>query len=362
MKTKQYDMIEKTVFIALHFKKTTGNKKMNPSDLGIDASQLPPEQVAKLGHVYTINPEDLRPFTKIARRAERLCDTSGLKLGGNSWAIPMSNMDSFCQKLNDIIIEYNQEVDNFLSTFDVKAKNWQNSISDQKWASVIRNACPTREQLQTKFRADYDIYQLNCEPLNGMQEKSLDKQGDRLRNGLFSDIIDNCDAIMNDWSQKSEITQSSLTKLRNLRDKIESLSFIDTRYLKVRDKINEFLRELPQTGKLRGDHFIKISGLVSTLSNKKLLEQFLSSPDDTIQLNGFIPPALRDSISSSSTFDIPDLSVNTNQVTTNQRDNNDGASIETTIDTTIQTTTIDQGEKDTDSTSAAAAASSSWFF
>ena len=59
----------------------SGRHTITESDLGLPPGTLPPEDVASIGSLITVDKEVLRPFNSVRTATKRLCESKGVRVG-----------------------------------------------------------------------------------------------------------------------------------------------------------------------------------------------------------------------------------------------------------------------------------------
>lgn len=278
--TKTISIIEKTALVNLRFAKTTGRKKLQPSDLGLTENQLPPEQIATLGAKSTINPEKLKVFDTLKRRADRLCQVNGIKLSAQTYAIPEVKIVKFCESMDKIISDYENEVGIFISHYDQMVTDWIDviSVENPSWGEKIKNAASTSESLKGKFFADYEIYQLNTDAKTMAQEITLNKQSQRISTGMSQTVYDELKVVFDLFQQdqiKGVKAKNVMTALKKVQDRVDSLTFIDANFFEVSKLLKKATAFIPVSGLLTTTDMMNISGALHVINTPDLLTAVL---------------------------------------------------------------------------------------
>ncbi|HIF9538181.1 TPA: DUF3150 domain-containing protein [Photobacterium damselae] len=283
---KSIEIIKKTALITLRFAKTSGRKKLQPNDLGLSESQLPPDQIASLGSKTTINPKSLNVFDKLKRRADRYCETIGVKLSAQTYAIPESKIVEVCTCLDSITNDYRAAVSDFVKHYDLMIDEWVSEITKENpaWGERIKNAASTSEMIKNKFYADYDIYQLNTEINTDAQALTLSKQGSSIATGLQKSVYSAIDEFMNNLTTGKVRSSSAISTLEKIKDKVDSMAFINTKYLKVAQVIDSAKNTLPATGYLNSDDIVKVSGILHVINTPDLLKA-VTADNENVEIN-----------------------------------------------------------------------------
>ena len=103
----------------------TARKKLKPEML---EGKIPPARLASLGSMRVIDPEKLKPFEKVKRRAIKVLEDYGIKfLGG--YAIPQEKIQRVVDELEALKNQFYDLKKNFIPNYD----RWVNEWVQQEW-------------------------------------------------------------------------------------------------------------------------------------------------------------------------------------------------------------------------------------
>lgn len=242
----------------------SGRKKLKPTD--IEASRLPPAQLASLGSKRTISGEALRPGEMYKKRLERICETNGVRfLGG--YAIPLAKAETVAKELNQVIGEASAWANNFLSNYDKEVEDWAKQFPE--WEKAIREAITPVDVVRTRISFGYQMFQVTGVGNSTTDTNSgLEQAAGGLASQLFNEIAKEAQAVWeNSMVGRTEANRRILRPLRAMQEKMDSLSFLDPRVAPVVDRIKQGIDSLPKTGPIAGNDLNIIGGLLFFLSD-----------------------------------------------------------------------------------------------
>ncbi len=276
--------LDRIICIGLDVSIWSGRKKLAIEDTGVnDPSELPPAEIASLGNKKVINPEDLRIFHTLKKRAERHLDDTGLRfLGG--WGIPDEKFDEAAIILDGLKAEFQKEADAFESRFDTAVQSW--AEQHPAWAHIILDAQESREKVRSKFRFSWIPYRVSgvrdSEPIKDSDNAAMDKgeQEDEpeplieelqnLGNRLFTEIADSAQGAWEKTFQgRDSVTRRALSPIKKMLEKLKGLAFVDPKVVPICECITSVLNGLPKTGKIEGRDLMALHGLLFILSNSE---------------------------------------------------------------------------------------------
>jgi hypothetical protein len=251
----------------------TSSKKLRPEDLVLaDGSKLPPEDLANLGTKKTIDPDRLKEFNRIKKEAERICLQSGTRfLGG--FANPRDEIPRITQELDDLSKTFYAARDQLLATYNEDTEEW--IARHAEFGDAIRRAIEPVESVAAKLRFDYVVFRVTV-PQSDVAlldstpaaVDSLTRRTGSMSEQLFHEIAQEASQLIDrSFVGKDTVTGRSLSAFRRMRDKLDSLGFLDHRCMPVVDKIDVVLDALPKQGPYNGVAFNSLFTLGLLLSD-----------------------------------------------------------------------------------------------
>ncbi|WP_020563030.1 DUF3150 domain-containing protein [Methylosarcina fibrata] len=251
----------------------TSSKKLRPEDLVLaDGSKLPPEDLAYLGTKKTIDPDKLKEFNRIKKEAERICLQSGTRfLGG--FANPRDEIPRITQELDDLSKTFYEARDQLLATYHEDTEEWV--ARHAEFGDAIRRAIEPVESVASKLRFDYVVFRVTVPQSDAVLPNatpaavdSLQRRTNSMSDQLFHEIAQEASQLIDrSFVGKDTVTGRSLNAFRRMRDKLDSLGFLDHRCMPVVDKIDVVLNALPKQGPYNGVAFNSLFTLGLLLSD-----------------------------------------------------------------------------------------------
>ncbi|MDO9104707.1 MAG: DUF3150 domain-containing protein, partial [Methylovulum sp.] len=164
-------ILDQLQVVKLNIKLWTSSKKLRPEDLQLaDGSKLPPEELASLGTKKTVDPTQLKEFTRIKKEAERICLEAGTRFIGG-FANPTDEIPRIVKALDDLSGQFNEERERFLSIYATITDEWVRRHPG--FADAIRRAIEPVGSVKQKLVFDYMIFRVT-KPEGGLGD-SLDR-------------------------------------------------------------------------------------------------------------------------------------------------------------------------------------------
>lgn len=239
-----------------------GRKQLKPEDLlNVDASQIPPEKLASLGSKKICDPKYISKLESFRGRAENVLKKAGFRFVAGH-GIPASRAQEIRNSLDELQTEFNQIRSEFLASYDSIVDQWVRDNRD--WASIIRKAVVPRDVVAGRISFDYQVFRI-AKPADSDED-------DIIEDGAYGAILRDVEKRAGEyWSQslkgKASVTQRAKFPFREIRDKIQGLSFIDTRIDPLVNLIDETLDSLPKTGDIEDGPLRELSNMALILSD-----------------------------------------------------------------------------------------------
>lgn len=269
----------------------TSSKKLRPEDLVLaNGSKLPPEDLAYLGTKKTIDPEKLKEFNRIKKEAERICLQYGTRfLGG--FANRRDEITGITQKLDELSRTFYEAKNQFLSNYHQDIEDW--IAQHTEFGDAIRRAIEPVDSVAAKLHFDYVIFRVTTpqpDTANASSTSavdSLDRKTNSMSDQLFHEIAQDASQLIDrSFVGKDTITGRALNTFRRMRDKLDSLGFLDHRCMPVVDKIDQVLDALPLQGPYNGVAFSSLFSLGMLLSDPDKIKRHGSG---LLQLSSLVP-------------------------------------------------------------------------
>ncbi|GAD91340.1 hypothetical protein VHA01S_085_00170 [Vibrio halioticoli NBRC 102217] len=267
-------ILSDVIAVQLNFSIWTGRKKLADSDLSI-AGERPPKEVVNLGSKHTTDPKALNVFSTLKRQAERLCLSVGIPfLGG--YAIPTDQADSIAKKLAVIVEQFETEKANYLLRHDSIQDDWIGKFP--AYESILRKALTPTEEVEKRITATYSMFQVqSAHNVITEADTGLDNQVDGLTQTLDEDILKNSRQLLKSLTGAIHPNQTNVRGLKSLREKIDGLAFLDSRFNTLVSEIQAIEAQMPSSGKLEITDVNILSGLLYRMSDENKLAALMSS-------------------------------------------------------------------------------------
>lgn len=276
MSTTNLKPTEKLALIALDFDIWSGQSRLKEEDVILgDGGEIPPSELASLGSKRICDPKKLRSFGKLKTRARRvILDYGRPFLGG--FAIPRSKVDEVNARLGAIKMEFYDEVEEFSRDYEVNLELWLKEVPD-RYHIAVRRSSLTGAEVRNRFDLDYQI--VNIVAASEEDEQRMEKRVSSLGSALLEEVVERAQDFASEYLVGDRDAVASTTKktLIKLRDKVAGLQFLDGKFGKIVDLLDEAIKAYPEKGALRDIQFTTVLSIILILSDRKKVKDFMSS-------------------------------------------------------------------------------------
>lgn len=284
----------------------SGRHTITESDLGLPPGTLPPEDVASIGSLITVDKEVLRPFNAIRSATKRLCESKGVRVGMGT-AVPGPELQATMAALEKLKDEFYEAKRSFLADFlrhlDERAE------SHPQYASLIKARAPSFDYVDRRMHYDIDVYKLavpNADPNSTVLSRTLARQGNDIGSRLFEETAEFVkDAYERTMKDSGTVVRRNLAPFRDsLLPKLRSFQLLDSRCRPAADLLEQMLtqaehvlNQIPrgQERGLAGSDYDQFMGVFRVFLSADLLEAHVaahrsSTPTLTAMPTPSLPP------------------------------------------------------------------------
>lgn len=274
MKTQSLDVIaDQIVFVNLDITNWSGKKTLTPEDLGLQRSQLPPETLVSLGDKQLIDPAALREFSTIRSAARRHCLAVGTRFMGG-YIVPVSKAKELMAQLDGLKQQYEAKRTAFLDRFDTLVSNWT-SQQPPEWQRLIREALVPSTYVGERLSfAAQAVSLCTPDPEVTVQHGLHDAIGG-LSGQLFHEIaLVAREALEKSFEGRTEVTRRALSPFKAMREKLDGLSFIDSRIGPIVQVLDRLLAGIPAKQAITGAALHSLVGFLEKAAQPERLRAY----------------------------------------------------------------------------------------
>lgn len=244
---------------------------------------LPPESLATLGSIKIADPDDLTPFMRLKRAAEKLLLANGLPLLGTV-GIPEAKLNRTYAELTKLKAEFDGLRQQLHRDYDTRVFEWRSKAENEEWAHLITDI-PTPEYVAGRLAFGFHLCRVSAPSADDASPINAEygRQVTGLKGELFADAAREARVLMERYltgkdnsgtvRPRDKITQKTLGPLRRVAEKLRSFSFLDPTVLPMAEVVEHCLSLLPKEGPIEGPCLVHIWSLARTLANEKAAEE-----------------------------------------------------------------------------------------
>lgn len=261
------EILNKTICVNLDVHIWQGRRSLKATDL--ESIGLPPEELASLGSKKVSDPQDLKIFSTLKRKAERACSKQSVRFL-KGYATSLEVATELEKQLLSIQNEFEQAKIDFISQYEQKVSDWVNQFPD--WKHKLESAVVPKSIVETRFAFDFQLYQIKPSQDN---VAGLDKVATGLGSQLFKEIAQEA----KDLYERSILGMDKVSRrvvtgsINNLLSKLDTLEYMSPKCRPIINTVNTLLSGLPATGSIDGIHLIAVKSVVDLLSDEEKMMQ-----------------------------------------------------------------------------------------
>lgn len=260
----------------LNFSIWTGRKILDNDDLSL-SGEVPPREIINLGSKHTTDPKALKVFSTLKRRAERgPCLRVGIPFMGG-YAIPSDKADKLAKDLANIVDEYEQEKQAYLLKHTSIQDEWISKFP--LYERILRKALTPVDVVEKRIQASFSMFRISSTDVVTSVDTGLHNEVESLVDSLDADILKTANKLAESLSKALHPNQTNVNGLKSLREKVEGLAFLNSRFSKLVAEIKKVEAAMPVAGKLSTNDANVMSGLLYRMAEPDRLAALMSNID-----------------------------------------------------------------------------------
>lgn len=255
----------------------SGARHLKKTDLfKVKLDDLPPDAMATMGSMKVFDPAALNIFNAIKRRAERACQTHGIKfLGG--FALPNDRLATAADEIKKLMDEFNTERTKFLDEYENGMDKWASSFPE--WETIIRRNAVPRSIVENRLSFDFQVFHITS---SNMDKGGVERVTGGLGRQLLKEIAQDARQLLeNSYIGKDRVTHKAVNPIWDLQEKIDGLSFVSPLALPISRRIKATMDQMPKKGGIDGTLLDAAIGLLYILSSEeRMADLATTTPPD----------------------------------------------------------------------------------
>lgn len=255
----------------------SGQTRLSPADfkLGV-GGEIPSDKVAQLGSKKICDPAKLKGFGRLKTETRRLLLRYGMPFM-NGFAVPASRAEFICKALNKIQQEFEQLKRIFINGYHDAVEEWV--IENPEYEAAIRAGTLPRSTVEKRIGFEYQVFMIQPTG-DDATGKSLTKKVEGLAGDLLDEVVDEAGKFFSkNLSGRQECGTGTRATLRNLRDKIDGLSFLNSSFVPLVGLLDQTLRGYQQHAEgriIRAPFFYQVVAATLIMSDRKRIEEYVN--------------------------------------------------------------------------------------
>lgn len=266
----------------------SGQTKLEDVDLDLEEEYN--ADVVKIGNKRLISRDALKPFDRIKSATRRQLLRRGVPfLSG--YAVPVEQLDDVVEEVESLKKEFDDARAEFLSTYHAHIEQWvAQNPEDEK---IIRRGTLPVEAVEKRFQFVWDAFHVQTvdnDAAVGRLEATAGQLGDKLVNSIQEMARQFWDRNLRG---RAMVGTSCQATLREMRRKLESLAFLDSRCKPLIALLDRVIAQSERAESRTGRNFVDpfFSQLVASvliLADTKRMNEYLDGYEEELA-NAAVP-------------------------------------------------------------------------
>lgn len=271
------NILKQLCIIQADFDIWSGKSRLAPEDLKLGiGGEIPSEKIAQLGTKRLCAPERLRGFYRLKSETRRTLESIGMPFM-NGFAIPASRLPEVADRLVNVEKEFKLLKDEFLLTYKQAVDEW--CIHNPEFEKAVRAGAPAQEVIDRRIGFEFQVFHIAPSNMEGQLGDRLNVKVSGLSDELINDLTNEAEKFYEErLAGKVECGITTRMTLRNMRDKLDGLSFLNKKaepLVKLIDELIEGYTKYAISRKVVAPFFHQLTSTVLILSSKTRIEQYL---------------------------------------------------------------------------------------
>lgn len=234
--------------------------------------------------------EPLNFVNKSKQQISRSLNAYGVRWGDMT-IVPLARLDELQQEIENIQLEWQQDLDAMLLDFDNLVSQWQRDNLDV--ADIMRRYTMDK----TEFGGRFKLKMLPPVAFKPLIDKEDDEAAEELANSMLDNLYEEVAKMANDVYERSFFIKDSKghkvprtranrrikDSFKTLIQKLGGLSFLDSNIEKVITETERVLNSMPKTGWIENNDLTALAHWTCVMSNAETLKNHAN--DDLVDYN-----------------------------------------------------------------------------
>lgn len=268
--------LESLCVIHVDFDIWSGQTRLSPADLKLgEGGEIPPEKVAQLGSKKICDPAKLKGFNRLKTETRRLLLSYGMPFM-NGFAVPSSKADEICDKLNSVSGEFEALKQTFINGYNAAVEEW--ITENPEYETAIRAGALPRSAVEKRIGFEYQVFMIQPISDDDPTAQNLNRKVESLGRDLLDEVTEEAVKFFSkNLSGRESCGVTTRITLKNIRDKVDGLSFLNSTFIPLVNLLDETLRGYEQHAQgrvIQAPFFYQVVAAVLIMSDRKRIEEY----------------------------------------------------------------------------------------
>ncbi|HRP04370.1 MAG TPA: DUF3150 domain-containing protein [Opitutaceae bacterium] len=223
-------MYHSVYVVDVKIRSIAGTHSITEEDLGLPPGTLPPEDLATLGNLITVDKKALAPGEKYRARTKRLVSSKGVKVGLGTVVTP-ADLNPLVDELKDFQKAFYDWKADFVAS--LPALIAARAAENPEYAELITRYAPDVRRVERRLSYDIDVFKFDVpgdDPNHGLLANTLQRSGNDISRRLLREVADFVENVHSVSIGKTKrLVKHNLGPLRDtLLPKIKSFQLLDS--------------------------------------------------------------------------------------------------------------------------------------
>lgn len=265
---------------------TLSTTKIREEDLGLNKGDIPKEIIKQLATTQLIDHRELIPLNNIARQAHRVLERIALRfLGSSVYFVPDRRIEEVMNELLSLRNQFYDALKVLLARYDAAAEKWADECEHKYpgWGKIIRRYKKPVREVEEACSFGVVPFSVGAPKQDGLAKLYQDTLG-----GLHRQLLTEISVVMADlykraFKGKDRASHKTLETVRNVREKLDGLSFISPEIVIVVRLIDKTLESIPANKNLSGASYLACAHLIQLLSDPERVLKHIAEHGDVLK-------------------------------------------------------------------------------
>lgn len=269
------EILDQAVWININYRTWQGKKTLTRAEINkySNLDELPPESLITPGSKSIANPDNLTKINSFGKKVARECEKLCLKVFG-LYGTSAEASEELLQLLAKYKIQHTQMISDYLDSYETETDEW--IMKHPKWEQWLRSSMLSRADIESKFTFEFQAFKLTSGGEGALMNDGLEKAEGGLLGTLLSEIEKMARLAWDtSFENRDKTSQKAIRPIRTILTKLDTLSFIDGKVLKLTKRVQDVLDALPKSGFIEGADLSSVCGALNLLCSSQRMSAFM---------------------------------------------------------------------------------------